>query len=249
MNNIFNSEKILCVIPARTGSTRLKNKNLLEIYKNLNLIEQAIETAGEFETIITTDKPELIKVPKYITKIKRPVEISDSKSNVCHAISHATKVYEEIKKKSFDTIVTLMPAIACRSNEILSDMLSKYFLNYNVKSAITITETHPWIWKIDEKKITNSWEPNKQKNSQDLPKYFIEHASIIINSRNTIEKNKKWEFPLMFYTLPSWGVALDIDNKRDLYFAKKLYPSMRLLLREWEGKTYLTDKIHPISPD
>ena len=37
------SQNILCIIPARMGSTRLKHKNLQNINNNLSLIDQAIE--------------------------------------------------------------------------------------------------------------------------------------------------------------------------------------------------------------
>ena len=57
--NKINIGQILCIIPARMGSTRLKNKNIREIEKNLSLVDQAIKTAEGFKICVSTDKPEM----------------------------------------------------------------------------------------------------------------------------------------------------------------------------------------------
>ena len=184
-------ENILCIIPARMGSTRLKHKNLQEIDTNLSLIDQAIETADGLEICISTDKPELLSVGSEIKLIKRPDEISDSKSQITPSISHALRQMEILNKKKYQIIVVLMPSIAARSSNILQKMLNLIKINPNCKSVMTAASSPQWIWKIKEKDSLAevSWYPNSPKISQDLPPYFAEHASIIINRREVVEKN------------------------------------------------------------
>ena len=248
--NKINNNQILCIIPARMGSTRLKNKNIREIEKNLSLVDQAIKTAEGFQICVSTDKPEMFDY-KDILLIKRPDNLSDSISNVSSAISHATLEAEKILKNEFKLIITLMPAIACRSNGILKDMINKFTKNNVCFSSFTVAETHPWIWKVTDIEgiAQNSWTPNKQKNSQDLPSYFVEHASIIINKREIINPMTKWKFPVMLYSLPSWAVALDIDTEEDLQHSQIIYPAIKNLLDHWRGKVYVIRKSELMKPD
>ena len=84
-------------------------------------------------------------------------------------------------------------------------MIDKFNQNINCLSSLTIAETHPWIWKITENNqiAQNSWTPNNQKNSQNLPRYFVEHASIIINKREIINPITRLEisFNALFITI------------------------------------------------
>ena len=99
------SENILSIIPARMGSTRLKYKNIQEIDTNLSLLDQAIETAKGLEICISTDKPEMFSVGSEIKLIKRPKEISDSKSQITPSISHALREMEAINKKNMNWLL------------------------------------------------------------------------------------------------------------------------------------------------
>jgi CMP-N-acetylneuraminic acid synthetase len=245
-------DKVLCVIPARMGSTRIIYKNLQEIEPSVSLVKQALMVANGFTCCISTDEPELFNDfcnDAFI--IRRPSEISDSISNVSFAIQHSLHHAERHFNKQFDIVVTLMPAIAARSAKILSDILSLFVDNCRLSSAMTSAATHPWIWKVNKlsRVAQNTWYPNPQKNSQDLPRYLIEHASIIVNKRENIIAGMKWNFPLLLYSLPSWSVALDIDEHIDLEHALALYPAMKQLLECWAGESYVIDNNISISPD
>jgi CMP-N-acetylneuraminic acid synthetase len=244
-------DSVICVIPARMGSTRIKRKNLRELSSRLTLVGQAIRTAGTFKVCISTDEPESFASFNDVLIIKRPASISDAESNVSHAITHALEQAEIYYKTRFDIVVTLMPAIAGRSGSILIDMLNKFTCSGHISSAMTSAATHPWLWKIfdDGKTIQNTWFPHDQKNSQDLPTYLVEHASIIINKRAVVINEAKWMYPLMLYSLPSWAVALDIDTEMDLHHARLLYPAMEPLLNEWVGETYIAYSSCAIMPD
>jgi len=248
----YQRDDVLCVIPARMGSTRIKHKNIQEIEPHVSLVKQAFDTAGTYSSCISTDCPSFFSKDFGSTLIvERPKEISDSVSNVSHAVTHALISAEEYYKRRFEIVVTLMPAIAARSKSILERIMNIVLGDDQIMSAMTCVNTHPWVWKVaKESKIAeNSWHPNDQKNSQDLPDYLIEHASIIVNRRSVVLAGSKWEIPLLLYSLPSWGIALDIDDERDLYHARALYPAMKPLLDTWSGKTYIISECASILPD
>lgn len=247
--NPYTHEQILCVVPARMGSTRIKHKNIQELSPGLSLVQQALNTAYGFTTCISTDEPNLFSQLKNILIIERPNVISDAFSNVSLAVQHAHKAAEQYYERDFEIIVTLMPAIAARSSSILNDMLLCYIKNTSAVSSISCARTHPWLWKLTDDNVQNTWHPNIQLNSQDLPLYLVEHSSIIINKRETVMQGLKWKLPLLIYTLPPWAVALDIDDNDDLLHARALYPSVAPLLDEWKGNSYLVNSINEIQPD
>jgi len=247
--NSFPKQQVLCVIPARMGSTRIKHKNVQELSSGLSLVQQALSTATGFTTCISTDEPDLFNGVKNTLIIQRPREISDAVSNVSLAVQHAHQEAEKYHKKTFEIIVTLMPAIAARSSAILKDMLLCFMNSTSAASSISCALTHPWLWKLKKGNVQNTWHPNDQLNSQVLPLYLVEHTSIIINLRGTVLQGLKWDLPLLIYTLPSWAVALDIDNYNDLLHARALYPSMAPLLDECRGQSYLVNSINEIQPD
>ena len=144
-----------------------------------------------------------------------------------------------------------MPSIAARSSNILKKMIDLINKNTNCMSIMTAASSPQWIWKVkEEENIAEvSWYPNHPKISQDLPPYLAEHASIIINRREVVKRDRKWELPLMLYELPSWSVGFDIDNNTDLIHARCLYKAAKPLLDKWDGKHYIIRKLDSIKND
>lgn len=232
------------------GSTRLKHKNLRELVPGLTLIDQAVATAKNFDICISTDEPELINLSDDISIVKRPKNISDSKSQITPSIKHALIEIENSLNKKYDFVIVLMPSIAARSNGILKKMIKILEERKNISSVMTAAICPPWIWKIsDNKDAQTTWFPNQPKISQDLPTYLAEHASIIINKRSVVMDNKKWTFPLCLYELPSWSVGLDIDDEMDLNHAKLIFPSIQKVLEDWRGDFHIIEKISSIKND
>ena len=62
---MINKKKILCIIPARSGSKRIKNKNLLKLSKK-TLVELAYNVAKKSNVCdfiyVSTDKKKLQKI-------------------------------------------------------------------------------------------------------------------------------------------------------------------------------------------
>ena len=63
-----------------------------------------IEHYKGLEICISTDKPEMLSVSSKINLVKRPIEISDNKSQITPSILHALKKMEYEKKKIYEMI-------------------------------------------------------------------------------------------------------------------------------------------------
>ena len=83
---MINKKKILCVIPARSGSKRIKDKNLLKL-SNKTLVELAYDVAKKSKIcdhiFVSTDKT---RVAKNLPWIKRSKKLSQPKSDISDVI-------------------------------------------------------------------------------------------------------------------------------------------------------------------
>lgn len=78
----------IAIIPARSGSKRLPNKNFKDFRNGKSLVELAVEQAQQagLEVIVTTDAPNRLRVP---ICVRRPDHLATDKSRVEDAAIHA----------------------------------------------------------------------------------------------------------------------------------------------------------------
>ena len=109
-----NKNNFIAIIPARSGSKEVKNKNVIKI-EGHPLIAYSIEAAKKSKFVenvfVTTDGKYIAKAARqYGAKvIFRPKQISKHTSQIEDAILHAIKYIENTYKEKFDNIVLLQP--------------------------------------------------------------------------------------------------------------------------------------------
>ena len=98
-------KKLYAIVPARAGSKRVKNKNIIKI-KKLMLIDYTINYLLKInkvdKIIISTDIKKIInkyKKKKKILVIQRPKKISGDKSKSSDLVKHVLQVLKKKKKK------------------------------------------------------------------------------------------------------------------------------------------------------
>ena len=92
--------KTICTICARKGSKGIKNKNLLKIKNNLNLIDYTLKQALKVKEInkilVSSDIKNLKTIKnKKIFYLNRPRKLSGDKIGKLDVIRHAVKFSEE----------------------------------------------------------------------------------------------------------------------------------------------------------
>ena len=98
MEKNFKSKDLILFIPARSGSTRIKNKNLQKIEKK-SLIQNKIKVCLETNlgpVIVSTNSKKIAKVAKRsgaIIPYLRPKIISSPNSPMISAVIHLIKFY------------------------------------------------------------------------------------------------------------------------------------------------------------
>ena len=152
--------EVLIIIPARSGSKRIKNKNL-RIINGKPLIYWSIKYAKKYidneDIIISSDSTTIgeIALKEKVKFFKRPKKISSGKSSVYFAILHVLK---KIKNKSkYKYIALLQPTSPLRSKDILNKSIKLLKKNRVFENLVHLEKTNYHIGHISDK---NEWISN-----------------------------------------------------------------------------------------
>ena len=212
--------KTIAIIPARGGSKRLPNKNIL-LLDGIPLIAHSILYAKENSSIIdevyvSTDDEKIKEIAtKFGAKvIDRPKAISGDLEPTISALQHAINAIG----LDIENIVLLQPTNPLRPKTLLKDCFEKY-QNLNCDSLFTVTQNHQKLGKIsDNKYVAFNYEIGQR--SQDLEPLYYENGLLYISKTkailegNIISKNA---FP---YIENHIFATIDIDTNEDLEYAK-----------------------------
>lgn len=193
-------KKIIALIPARSGSKGIKNKNILKIH-NKSLIGLSIEhclDAKIFSKIyVSTDSKKYADIARRYSSVEilmRPKKISNDKSTDYQMIDHAIKNI----KINYDYIAHIRPTSPLRKIE----QTKKAFMiliksNYNsLRSVHEMQESSYKTFEIKKgliKPLKNLKLSIDQLNAprQNFPKTFFPNGNIDIYKKKFILKHKK----------------------------------------------------------
>lgn len=228
--------KVLAVIPARGGSKRIPNKNIIEFMGKpmiVQTIEAAIKSNIFHRILISTDSKKIAEVANNYG-IDTPffrTEKYDDLSTVSEATLFAVNQAESHFEEKYDYVVQLMPNTPLRNdNDIVNHF--KNFIDTKVDFQISCFKfgwMNPW-WAF---KLNNSGEHewlfngNYNTRSQDLDDLFCPTGAIWIADVKKLRNSKTFYGPGFRFHELNWVNAVDIDNYDDLEFAKVLFNSKK----------------------
>ena len=212
---------ILVIIPARSGSRRLKNKNKKKLH-DMPLVEHTIKFAIKNKIskniLLTTDDKEILKIGlKYrnLKTILRPSYLSRDISTSISFTFHAINWFKKLNRK-IDCIILLQPTSPYRKISTLNKMLKIF--SKNKESILSITKK---INNSNVKYFTNK--PLIKKKDTKEFKFFKPTGSIYINSIKNLKKYKNFiNIKSLGYVVSDPKEIIDIDTIKDFNLAKKL---------------------------
>ncbi|MBE3117643.1 MAG: acylneuraminate cytidylyltransferase family protein [Candidatus Atribacteria bacterium] len=127
----MNTEKILAVIPARSGSKGLPGKNI-RLLAGLPLIAHSIEFArlcpAITRTIVSTDSEEIATVARHYgaeVPFMRPRELAQDDTPMWPVLRHALQTVEQMENRAYDFLILLDPTSPGRIPSDVTDALAK----------------------------------------------------------------------------------------------------------------------------
>jgi len=214
--------KNLIFIPARSGSKRLKNKNLINL-KNKPLIYYTLEIAKKIkkklkntEIIVSSDSNKIInysnKILKTSNTYKRPKKLSSDNSSTVSALVHVLN-YLRLKKKYPEIIITLQPTSPIRSIQNIHRAINILKKNKNIQSLVSVSRPMEAIKDL----IVKNKNFKFLTKSKILIKHYVINGNFYVNrTKNIINKKKFFDFSkqTQFYEIKK-NYAIDIDEKLD----------------------------------
>lgn len=219
-------KKTIAIIPARKGSKRLKNKNILK-FLGLPLIVHTIKSAVKSkvfdEIVVSTDSKKIKNISKKFPVIihDRPKNLATDKSTINQVCKFIINDYKK-KKINLEYICVLYPTAPLRNSLDIRNTMK--LLNKNNKFAIGVTSFdhyphHALILK--EKTLVPVWKKLINKKVFKNNKFFVDNGSIYAAEVKSFIKYNSFIGPkLKGYFMPRLR-SIDIDTLDDFKFLKK----------------------------
>ncbi len=220
--------KVLAVIPARSGSKGIARKNL----RSLNgspLISYVINTLKKVKnidlTVVSTDCDEI----KYISElcgakvIDRPKSLSKDDVTIDPVVLNAVDILQS-QNLNFDIILTVQPTSPFLKPETIYKAID-LFENEEINSVISVEEDTHLRWaNISSPKPLFA----ERANRQDLPKEYKETGGIIAVRSNKFIQSRIVE-PVKLVELDHIE-AIDIDLPEELLFSEAITHRKKIAL-------------------
>jgi CMP-N-acetylneuraminic acid synthetase len=213
-------KSISALIAVRSGSVRVKNKNLRKFCES-NLLELKIKQLKEIDgldqIVVNSNCDEMLNIAKKnnVTAVKRDSYFASNTVSMSEVFENmATQIESEYIMYANCT----NPLVKTQTYQ---DAISEFF--YNGKKYDSLTSCHDIkeFLYLDGRAL--NYDPKNQPRSQDLPNIIALNFAISIISKKDMIKNKNiiGENPL-FYKLDEVE-SVDIDTPLDFFNAENLY--------------------------
>lgn len=225
---------IVCLIPARKGSKRIKKKNILKFFGKPMIAHtiKIAQSAQIFEKIfVSTDCKETSLIAKKygaLVPFIRPKKISDNKSTDIQVLEHFLNFFKG--KEKFNYLCYIYPTTPMLQVKTIQKSF-KLLKIKKVKKVLTISRYEYPIQralKMNKKGFVSFREP-KYKNfvSQKLEEFYQDACQLYwydiskIKNFNNFEKFKTIGFKLKNTDF------VDLNDKNDLHKLKIYYKSLK----------------------
>lgn len=227
----FTRNRVLAIIPARSGSKGIKGKNMIDIMGK-PLIQYSIESILDSnlisKSIVSTDSKEIgefciskgIEFP-YI----RPEKISNDEAKSIDVVLHALNELEKTNQ-IFDYVLLVQPTTPFRSKGIIDRAINQ-IINSGSNSIISVKPVdhkfHPnWQFRLNsDKKTLRSYESEVTTRRQSLTETFIRDGSIYITKTSLLLKKRIFFDFKTEFIIDTTSPNINIDTPHDLELARE----------------------------
>ncbi|ADO76485.1 cytidylyltransferase domain-containing protein [Halanaerobium praevalens] len=228
-------DKILAIIPARSGSKGLKDKNI----KNLNgkpMINYTIETALESKIfsniIVSTDSEKYAEISEKAgaeVPFIRPQRLATDESATSDVVLHAIDKMQQ-KNGEYNYFMLLQPTSPLRTVENIKGAYS-LLKEKDANSIVGVCKTdHNPLWSntLDESLSMDNFLNHKENiRRQDLPTYYRLNGAIYLAEVDYYKKYNDFYFNNSYAYIMSKRESIDVDDIIDFKLASLILNKIR----------------------
>ena len=222
------------IVPARSGSTRVVDKNVRTFGGGDSLLVRTIRTAlrsNLARVIVSTDSDEYAALARDAgaeAPFLRPDELSGARATAMSVVQHCLDFLDETENAQPDAVAYLQPTSPFRKAEDIDaglDLLQQKDVD-TVLSLERVRQLPAYMWKQqpDGSLVRAIPDLDRSERSQDQPPFLVESACIIISRTRYLRDaapedlimNHRNFAPLLIET----ETAIDINTEQDLAYAE-----------------------------
>lgn len=217
------TEGVLAIIPARSGSKGLPGKNFLTLCGKPLVqwtIEAALDVQNISQVVVSSDSDEVLNLAKSLGAKGhvRSAQLSDD-------FSKASDVIEDILLSfpNYETLVYLQPTSPLRKSHHVEEALSIFEKSQKIPvvSVVEVTQPPEWMYLMNSEFRLDPYLKSNELRRQDIRKRYIPNGAIYIADTASL-KSEEYNFantaPLP-YVMDSRS-SIDIDNRFDFDLAE-----------------------------
>ena len=223
---MFNKKKIIAIILARSGSKRLKNKNI-KLINNKPLIYWTIKEAQKSKLIdklvVSTDSANYINLSKkYGVKnfVKRPKNLSSSRSTSIESLNFVLKKIIN-DGETFDYCLLLEPTSPLREVKDINLGIKKLIKNTKAEALVSVSKVgniHPqFMYEIKKNSFIRRFSNKLKKitlHSHAKELYFLDGSIYISKIKSLFKRKSFYHEKTLSLVLPKWK-SYEVDDFLD----------------------------------
>lgn len=224
--------RVLGIVPARAGSTRVPRKNLRRI-GGVSLVERALATARAARAITTvvasSDDDEVLALANAtagVIALRRPEALATDTALAIDYVRHALSWLVERGEPPFDAVAIVQPSSPFTTSDDVDAVVSLLFSS-GADSAVSVVELDHAIQPAKLKRLKGDRlvayveEERGKMAAHELPRLYVRNGSVYAMRVATVEAGSLLGDDSRGHVMPR-ARSIDINDELDLAFAEFL---------------------------
>lgn len=220
--------KITAVIPIRTGSQRVRDKNLRP-FGDTNLMELKIKTLLQVleltSIVVNTNSEEAISIVNK-SYLRGGVKTHRREEYYASSQCSGSEFFRHLGEVTDTDIFVYCP---CTSpfvkSQTISQCINQFLSSTDYDCLATVSSIKEFLW-LDGHPM--NYDPAHAPNSQDLPNVVALNFGVTVVKREDLIRNCNIIGKKPQFVLTNEVEAIDIDTPLDFYMAEQLYKKLVL---------------------
>lgn len=230
--------KVVAFIPARSGSKRIKNKNIRELDGKALIsytIESALDVGAFDEVVVSTDALEIAEIAKGLgasVPSLRPAEFATDSSPDIEWLTHGINNLMSHPIEEVELIAILRPTSPLRTGATIAQAINQLRLTPWADSlrAMEVSDKHPgkmWILKESNEATPfleqkSGGTPSHSLPTQSLQKVWVQNASLeIVRLDSVLETRTISGDRVLGFEMPGYE-GFDLNTELDWIVLEQL---------------------------
>ena len=239
------SNTVTGIIPARGGSKRLKDKNILPLCGKPLMaytIEAALQAESLDRVIVSTDSEQIAEVATTwgAEVVRRPAELATATAPIDEALRHVISYLADTEGYQTGIAVLMQANIPIRAEDVIDQAVAKLIETgaETVATGYEINQRPEWMKRLNDGRAVPYMPPSELYRTQDLEKLYLLDGAVTAVRVDTLMRTRgdtrvhAYMGQDIRLVLQDRIYAVEVDSPDDLWLAECLLRGMHLQSRE-----------------